>query len=93
MEVTLAVQPPASPSAVLLHYRRMNQAERYEVAGMTLRDGIFRSTIPGGYTNSRFALQYYFELKQGGDKASLYPGLGPDLANQPYFVVSKVDRG
>lgn len=55
---------------------------------MELKDGGYRASIVGGYTNSPYPLEYYFELKRG-DSAWLYPGFKPDLANQPYFVLRK----
>jgi hypothetical protein len=33
---------------------------------------------------------YYFECKDAPDKVWLYPGFGPELANQPYFAVRRV---
>jgi hypothetical protein len=58
----------------LLRYRHVNQSERFlETEAME---------IPGDYTNSPFALMYYFVV---GD--SMYPGLDASLSNRPYFVV------
>jgi hypothetical protein len=45
-----------------------------------------RAAIPAAYTQSPFALQYYFHLAQDGS-AGLYPGFNEVFANQPYFVV------
>jgi hypothetical protein len=87
VELTLAVQEPASPSLVRVHYRHVNQAERYEVAEMHLQTGHYRATIPASYTDSRFPLQYYFEVTQGPDNGCLYPGFTNELSNEPYFVV------
>jgi hypothetical protein len=87
LEVTLVVQGSGLPSVVRLWYRHVNQAERYEAAEMQVRDGLYRATIPGSYTDSRYPLQYYFELKRHADQAWLYPGFTPELTNQPYFVV------
>ena len=70
-----------------MHYRHVNQAERYRMVEMRLERGVYRATIPGDYTQSRFPLQYYFELREGTDTASPYPGFTPDLAKVPYFVV------
>jgi hypothetical protein len=67
----------------VLHYRHVNQAERWKTA--PLENGA--ATIPADYTDSPYPLQYYFEFGASPDKAFLYPGLGPDLANQPYFVL------
>jgi hypothetical protein len=61
-----------------LWYRHVNQAERWISA--ELKDGA--ATVPAAYTDSPYPLQYYFEFR-----TFLYPGLGPDLTNQPYFVV------
>jgi len=72
-----------------LYYRHVNQAERYQMAEMQGTGGRYRATIPGAYTDSPYPLVYYFELKEAPDKAWLYPGFGPDLTNQPYFVVRR----
>ena len=50
-------------------------------------DQRYRSAIPAGYTASPYPLQYYFECKDGPEKAWLHPGFAADLANQPYFIV------
>jgi hypothetical protein len=75
--------------AVRLYYRHVNQAERFESVEMEPWSGTFRATIPGSYTDSPYPLQYYFEVKESAEKAWLYPGFMPDLANQPYFVVRR----
>ena len=90
LELTLTVHAPASPAAVRVHYRHVNQAERYQMEEMVRQGEAHRATIPAAYTDSRFPLQYYFELREGLDRASLYPGFMPDLANMPYFVVRQV---
>lgn len=72
-----------------LYYRHVNHAERYETVEMQQSGKSFQATIPAEYTNSQYPLQYYFELKEGSDKAWLYPGFNADLANQPYFVENK----
>lgn len=71
---------------VLLHYRHVNQAERWRSERMTPGDNRYRAEIASAYTNSPYPLQYYFELHQG-DAAWLYPGFDTNLANLPYFVV------
>ena len=67
---------------VTLHYRHVNQAERFRTAPMTLRDERFSASIPAEYTAAPFPLMYYFDVS-----GTLYPGLDATLANQPYFVV------
>ncbi|MBV9082015.1 MAG: hypothetical protein JOZ62_05020, partial [Acidobacteriaceae bacterium] len=76
----------AAPSSVLLHYRHVNQAERWRSAEMQKVERTFRSAIPGEYTNSPFPLQYYFELRRSASEAWLYPGFNATLSNQPYFA-------
>ena len=85
LEIEIAFEK--KPASVRLYYRHVNHAERYETAEMRRRDNRWRAAIPATYTNSPYPLQYYFEIEQGPDSATLYPGLGPDLTNQPYFVV------
>ncbi|MDP2995870.1 MAG: hypothetical protein Q8N47_00190, partial [Bryobacterales bacterium] len=75
------------PAMVRLYYRHVTQAERYETAEMAATGNRRSAVIPATYTNSPYPLQYYFEIEQGPDSATLYPGLGADLTNQPYFVV------
>jgi len=79
--VELSVETTAQ--AVRLLYRRVTQAERWQ--SMDMRDN--RASIPGAYTESPYSLQYYFELRTAKDQVSLYPGFGPNLTNQPYFVI------
>jgi hypothetical protein len=43
------------------------------------------ATIPAVYTDSPFPLQYFFELRAGA--SWLYPSLGTNFCNQPYFFV------
>jgi len=74
-------------SAVRLHYRHVNQAERWQSLTMQSADRRWRASIPGEYTQSPYALQYYFELHEAPTSAALYPGLGEQLTGQPYFVV------
>ncbi len=75
------------PVAVRLHYRHVNQAEAYVCADMEAHDGCFVAQIPGDYTDSPYALQYFFELRHGRGQACQYPGLDLDTFRQPYFVI------
>jgi hypothetical protein len=87
VSVTLKVSGAASP-AVTLRYRHVNQAERWQFAAMRNEGQTYRAAIPAAYTQSPFALQYYFHLAQDGS-AGLYPGFNEVFANQPYFVVTR----
>jgi hypothetical protein len=85
----LSVASGRAPSSVRLHYRHVNQAERWEVADLEPVAGVSRGSIPEAYTDSPYPLQYYFELNGGGGEAWLYPGFAPDLTNQPYFLLRR----
>ena len=73
--------------SVLLHYRHVNQAERWHSVDMEQAHASFQSAIPGEYTNSPFPLQYYFEFRRGSSEAWLYPAFNATLSNQPYFAI------
>ena len=78
--------------SVHLHYRHVNQAERYETIEMQLQSsepagGRFQATIPEAYTTAPYELQYYFEIRQEHGMAFLYPGFNTALTNQPYFII------
>jgi hypothetical protein len=76
-------------ASVLLHYRGVNQAERWKSEPMQSDGRVWHGTIPAEYTQSPFPLQYYFEVKEGPESAALYPGLGEQLTDQPYFVTRR----
>jgi hypothetical protein len=79
--------------SVRLHYRIVNQAERWQSAAMQNRAERWHAEIPATYTHSPYPLQYYFEVKTGPALAALYPGLGPQRTDQPYFVVRRGQNG
>jgi hypothetical protein len=80
----------ADVMSVVCHYRHVNQAERFEPIGMRQEGGSFSASIPAAYTRSPFPLQYYFTVTLRSGETSLYPGLGTELMDQPYFVVRRV---
>lgn len=75
-------------AAVTLFYRHVTQAERWTPVAME-GERTWRGTIPATYTDSSYALEYYFELKESGTRAWLYPGLGPEKTQQPYVLVRR----
>jgi hypothetical protein len=81
-----------SLTAAQLRYRRMDQSEPYEEAEMSREDGRFVATVPSGYSDSPYALQYFFVMRAVGGSAWLHPGLGEDLSDQPYYVVREERR-
>jgi len=86
--ISVNVAAPA-PRRVTLHYRHVNQAERWQSVELKQAGVAFTGEIPAAYTAKRFALQYYFEIETGPAKATLFPPLAADLANVPYFVVRR----
>jgi hypothetical protein len=87
LAVEMSLEEGARPASVLLHYRRVNQAELWRAVEMEAQGNAYRAVVPGEYTASPFPLQYYFELREGPDAAWLWPGFDAELSNQPYFVV------
>ena len=76
-------------ASVRLHYRRVNQAERWQSGPMQSDGRHWTAAVPAEYTESPYALQYYFELKEAPEAAALYPGFTEQLTGQPYFVVRR----
>ncbi len=75
--------------SVRLHYRHVNQAERWLSTEMQSGNGRHAAAIPADYTQSPYPLQYYFELIYTNNTASLYPPFNPTLSNQPYYAIDK----
>jgi hypothetical protein len=74
--------------AVILHYRHVNQAERWQQRATSDEGhGSYKAEIDGSYTQSVYPLQYYFEMRVGEEKATLSPGFNSELNNQPYYVL------
>ena len=74
--------------AVRLWYRHVNQGERWLSQEMNGGQGRFSAAVPGDYTQSPYALEYYFALEEQGKAAWLYPGFNAALSNQPYYAVA-----
>ena len=72
---------------IKLHYRHVNQAEDYQVEQLSSSDNGYRALIPAAYTQTKFPLEYMFEVKAEGTDPILFPGFNAELTNQPYFVV------
>jgi hypothetical protein len=84
--LAVVIRLPGEGTTALLHYRHVNQAEAWQVTPMQREGDRHTAVIAGDYTGSPYPLQYYFELRSEGGP-SLFPGLNPELTNQPYFVV------
>ena len=86
--LALTIQGSA-PAVVKLYYRQVNQAERWQSLDMERERGSYQAAIPGKYTQSPFALEYYFELRPAAAASALYPGFNELFSNQPYFVLAR----
>lgn len=84
----LAEALPGSGEPVL-HYRHVNQAERWRSMPMQRGGDGFAAVIPPDYTDSAFHLQFYVSAV-AGDRVVLAPGLRDDLANEPYLTALQV---
>lgn len=69
-----------------LHFRHVNQAERWQSIEMRRQEGRWEATIPADYTAAPFHLQYYVSVIGEGGSPLLLPGFSGGLAGQPYFV-------
>jgi len=45
-----------------------------------------RGTIPADFTKSPYPVMYYFSL----EGSSMFPGVGANLTQQPYYVLRQV---
>jgi hypothetical protein len=78
-----AISLKAEGSApMVLHYRRVNQAEVWQKKEMR-----GAAEIPAEYTKTEYPIQYYFEVRVGPANTLLYPGLPRDFSHAPYFVI------
>jgi hypothetical protein len=87
--LTLEFTAEKDYTSAQLHYRCVNQAERWQREPMKSDGRLWRAAIPAEYTQAPYAMQYYFELKEAPESAALYPGFGEQLTGQPYFVVRR----
>jgi len=84
IEVSLERQP----SQVVLYYRRVSQAERFERLEMKRQGDVYRVDIPAAYTkDSAYPIQYYFEFHEGRE-AWLFPTISETLVPQPYLILA-----
>lgn len=86
---TIELQVGPGISGARLKYRHVNQAEYYETVEMTGQGGKYHATIPAEYLKTPFSLQYYFELQHSPTMETMYPGLGSDLTDRPYYLVEQ----
>ncbi len=87
----LARLPNASNLALIaglrLRYRHVNQGEVWRMTEMERAGDDFQALIAANYTDSPFALQYHFQIRNVSGSAWLHPGLEHRWHSQPYFFV------
>lgn len=79
-------QPVIEGLEHVLHYRHVNQAERWRSAPMRVEAGHAVADIPADYTDSRYHLQFYVSAATA-ESCVLSPGLPPSLAAAPYVTI------
>lgn len=85
--IDLALIFDKAPASVKMYYRHINHADRYETVDMKVAGNHFTATIPAEYTKTEYPLEYYFEVRESPAVATIYPGLGVERIDQPYFVI------
>lgn len=85
--MNIEVAAEKAPQSVRLYYRHVNQGERFQSVPMQANGKNFQAAIPADYINSPYPIQYYFEIERSAKDVTLHPGLGPNLIQQPYYVV------
>jgi hypothetical protein len=74
-------------NSLRLRFRRVNQAEIWQVQEMILEGPKFQATVPASYTDSAYPLQYHFECHTRLGPSWFFPGVNPGSRRQPYFVL------
>jgi len=85
--VSIEVGGAVEIAGVWLRYRHVDQSAPYEEVAMDRDADGFSTEVPSGYSDSPFALQYHFVVRDVRGRSWQYPGLGPELSDQPYVVV------
>ena len=84
--VSLATAADEEP---VLHYRHVNQAERWRAMPMARNGHGYVAEIPADYTRSDYHMQFFVSLRQNGQSV-LAPGLETNLANEPYLTALQI---
>jgi hypothetical protein len=90
--LTLSVSIPQESveptlASVLLHYRHVNQGERWNQVEMQGSGEVYTAAVSAEYTQSPYAMQYSFELRTKSGAATTFPAFNATLSNQPYYAV------
>ena len=72
----------------VLHYRPVNQGQRWSSTPMTRQGGSFVATIPAETGDGPYHVQCYASLN-GKITADVVPGFNATLSQQPYVVIAQ----
>jgi len=81
-----AVMPKGTKTAKL-HYRHVNQGEKYNIVEMKAAEKEYSALIPGAFTKTEYPVMYFFEAIDGSGAGSFLPGINDVMDNQPYYVI------
>jgi hypothetical protein len=87
--LSLELSADETYQGVRLHYRQVNQAERWQTVPLQSQGRLWRGAVPAEATSGSYPLAYYFEVKASAEVSGLVPGLSPALTGQPYFVARR----
>jgi hypothetical protein len=89
VELSLRLRGPGAGGLerVTVRYRPMDQALRFSERPMERSGDDLFGSIPAAAADGAFPLAYAFVLYDLRRIAWRYPGLGDDLASQPYFIL------
>jgi len=88
--LTIAVRNPLKATTATLHFRHVHQGEIWAKTAMMPDAQGFSATLPAAFTASNYPIQFYVVF-ESGEGPILAPGLGNDLAGQPYVVIHPDD--
>ncbi len=80
---------PDEVVSIRIHYRHVDQAERWKRVEMQGDAGVFTAAIPADYTTTEFPLEYYFDLAGKSGATRLEPAFNDSLSNQPYYTAMR----
>jgi hypothetical protein len=90
LTLALTVLVPDEVTSIRLHYRHVDQAERWKRVEMRGDGGSFTAAIPADYMKADFPLEYYFDLVGKSGASQMEPAFNATLSNQPYYTVATV---
>ena len=79
--------PAAKGKLVKLHYRHVNQSEKFNSLEMIADGDSFEAVIPEEFTNTSWPVMYFFEVIEKTGTASFLPCINETMDNVPYYVI------